>query len=65
MSGPTFTEIKALIGQAEAELAEHKRRLRPEGRSPTPSSSFDQIGCLELWLAALRDQRDLLLRPGG
>jgi hypothetical protein len=65
VSGPTFTKIEALIGQAEAELAAHKRHLSLEGRSPNPASSFDQIGCLELWLAALRDQRDLLLRSGG
>ncbi len=54
-------EIEAMIGQAEVQLAAHKLRLKREGRSPNPCDPFDQIGCLELWLAVLRRLRNDLL----
>ena len=60
-----LAQIEAMIGQAKAELAAHKLRLKCEGRSPNPSDPFDQVGCLELWLAVLRQLRNDLLRQGG
>jgi hypothetical protein len=57
-----LARIEAMIGQAEAQLAAHKVRLKREGRIPNPSDPFDQVGCLELWLAVLRQLRDGLLR---
>ena len=58
-----LARIGALIGQAEVELATHKLRLKRAGRSPSRADPFDQVGCLELWLAALREHRSALLRP--
>ena len=57
-----LARIEAMIGQAEAQLAAHKVRIKREGRSPNPSDPFDQVGCLELWLTVLRELRDGLLR---
>jgi hypothetical protein len=54
-----------MIGQAEAQLAAHKLRLKREGRSPNPSDPFDQVGCLKLWLAVLRRLRSEQLRQSG
>jgi hypothetical protein len=61
-SGTTLAKVEALIGQAEVQLAAHKLCLKREGRSPDPSDAFDQVGSLELWLAALREHRAGLLR---
>jgi hypothetical protein len=57
-----LAQIEAMIGQAEAQLAAHKLRLKHGGRTPNPSDPFDQIGCLKLWLAVLRGLRNDLLR---
>ncbi len=60
-----LAQIEAMIGQAEAELAAHRLRLKHEGRSPNPSDPFDQVGCLKLWLAVLRRLRSEWLRQDG
>ena len=52
---PDLVAFDALITEAEAELARHKRRLEQAGGpAPAPSDPFDPISCLELWLKALR-----------
>ena len=56
--------IEALIEQAEDDLKALRLRLKGNGGPPSnPSSPFDPIGCLEIWLAALRGRRAELLRP--
>ena len=57
-----LAEVEVMIAQAEAELAELRRRLEQEGRSPEPSDPSDPVGCLEIWLAALRTCRKELSR---
>jgi hypothetical protein len=59
---PELAEVEALIAQAETELAVLRRPLEREGRPPDPSDPFDPAGCLEIWLRALRERRDDLLR---
>jgi hypothetical protein len=59
---PEMAEVEALIAEAEAELAVLRRPLEREGRTPDPSDPFDPAGCLEIWLRALRERRDDLLR---
>ena len=59
---PELAEVEALIAQAETELAVLRRPLEREGRFPDPSDPFDPAGCLEIWLRALRERRDDLLR---
>jgi hypothetical protein len=57
-----LASIEALIEQAEHEL----KALRLKGNGgppPDPSDPFDPVGCLEIWLAALRGHRTELLRP--
>ena len=56
---PELAEVEALTAQAETELAVLRRPLEREGRPPDP---FDPAGCLEIWLRALRERRDDLLR---
>ena len=58
---PELAEVEALVAQAEVELAVLRQRLEHEGRSPDPSDPFDSVGCLEIWLRALRERRDDLL----
>ncbi len=60
-----LAEIEALIARAEAELAELARGLEQDGHGPDPSDPFDPVGCLEIWLRALRDRRDELVRRAG
>lgn len=59
---PELAEVEALIAQAEAGLAVLRRRLEREGRTPDPLDPSDPGGCLELWLRALRERRDDVLR---
>ena len=60
---PELAAIEALIEQAEDDL-KALRLLKGNGGPPSnPSSPFDPIGCLEIWLAALRGRRAELLCP--
>jgi len=59
---PELAEVEALIAQAEAELAVLGRHPERDGRAPDPSDLFDPTGCLEIWLRALREHRDNILR---
>ena len=59
---PELAEVEALIAQAETELAVLRRSLEREGRPLDPSDPCDPAGCLEIWLRALRERRDDLLR---
>src|SRR3954452_1811923 len=59
---PELAEVEVLIAEAEAELAVLRRHPEREGRAPDPSDPFDLAGCLEIWLRALREHRDDLLR---
>ena len=58
-----LASIEALIEQAEDEL-KALRLFKGNGRPPSnPSNPFDPIGCLEIWLAALRGRRTELVHP--
>ena len=62
---PELAEVEALIAEAEAKLAVLRQHLECEGRAPGPSDPFDPVGCLEIWLRALRERRDDILRRTG
>jgi outer membrane protein TolC len=59
---PELAKVEALIARAEAELAVLRQHPEREGRAPDPSDPFDPAGCLEIWLRALREHRDDILR---
>ena len=62
---PELAEVEALIARAETELAVLGRHPDREGRAPDPSDPYDPAGCLEIWLRALREHRDDILRRTG
>ena len=62
---PELAEVEALIAEAEAELAVLRQHLEREGRAPDPSDPSDPTRCLEIWLRALRERRDDILRRTG
>ena len=60
-----LAEIQALIADAEGELMALELHLGREGLLADPSDPSDPVGCLRIWLAALRGRRDELRRDDG
>ena len=62
--GPALREIEDMLAEAEAALMALGLHLGREGLVADPSDPLDPVGCLGIWLDALRRRRDELLRGG-